>query len=288
MARSGRHDIGLYLDLAAAFANDPTPEVAGEIAGRINAILAQVADPGQRPAFEAWIRKQFRPALDAIGITPKAGDTDDVNSLRGTLLLLLSSDPEVQKQARAMVERYLDDPSSLPPTLVAPVVTVAAIGGDAALYERYLAKMNASAATPEEFYRFFNALAAFPTPELRARTLEFALSDRVRTQDTPVLLSQLLGSPGSRDATWEYLKSHWDVVSKKVGGFLGMPAIAGALGAYCSPEKSDDIKAFFAAHPAPDAARTLQQTYERIATCVAVDQRQSAAFTKWLTDNAPR
>jgi aminopeptidase N len=245
-------------------------------------VLNDIADKDQREPFQKWIRAQFRPALDKIGITPKAGDSDQVNSLRGTLLLLLSSDPDVQKRAREMVERYLEEPSSLPPTVVAPVVTVAAIGGDAALYDRYLAKMNASVATPEEFYRFFSALAAFPAPELRARTLEFALSDRVRTQDTPLLLSQLLGSRDSQDATWDYLKTHWDVVTRKVGGFLGMPAIAGALSGYCSEAKSADIKAFFAAHPAPDAARTLQQTYERIATCVAVDARQSAAFTTWL------
>jgi len=282
MARSGRHDIGVYLDLAAAFANDRTPEVAAEIASRLSAVLGEVADANQQPAFEAWIRKQFRPALDAIGTTPAPGDSDEVNSLRGTLLLLLSSDPEVQRRSREMVLRYLDQPSSLPPTLVAPVVQVAAIGGDAELYDRYLAKMKASVAAPEEYYRFFNALAAFPTTGLRTRTIEFALSDEVRTQDTPVLLQQLLGSAGSRDATWEYLKSHWAIVTAKVGGFLGMPAVAGALGSYCSPEKSADIKAFFDAHPAPDAARTLQQTFERIATCVAVDARQSPAFTKWL------
>jgi aminopeptidase N len=282
MARSGRHDIGLYLDLAAAFADDRTPEVASEIAGRLFVVLTDIADADQREPFEQWIRKQFRPALDAIGVEPRPGDSDDVNRLRGTLLQLMGSDPDLQRRARAMVERYMDQPSSLPPTLVASVVQVAAAGGDAALYERYLAKMNASVATPEEFYRFFNALATFPTPELRQRTLEFALSDRVRTQDTPILLAQLLQSPRSQDATWDYLKSHWDVVAKKVGGFLGMPAIAGSLGAYCSAAKSADIKAFFDAHPTPDAARTLQQTYERIATCMAVDTRQSPAFTKWL------
>ena len=282
MARSGRHDIGLYLDLAAAFANDRTPEVAAEIASRLSAVLRDVADANQRPAFEAWIRKQFRPALDAIGVTPGPGDSDEVNSLRSTLLLLLSSDPDVQRRAREMVMRYLDQPSSLPPTVVAAVIQTAAIGGDAELYDRYLAQMKASAATPEEYYRFFNALAAFPTSELRSRTIEFALSDGVRAQDTPVLLQQLLSSPGSRDATWEYIKSHWTAVTSKVGGFLGMPAVAGALGGYCSAEKSADIKAFFDAHPAPDAARTLQQTLERIATCVDVDARQSPAFTRWL------
>ncbi len=282
MARSGRHDIGVYLDLAAALAGDRTPEVIDDIAARVSSVLVDVADANQRPAFQAWIRKQFRPALDAIGITPKPGDTDDTNHLRGTLLQLLSSDADLQRQARALVERYFDDPSSLPPTLVSSMLQVAAAGGDVQLYERYLAKMNASVATPEEYYRYFNTLAAFPAPQLRMRTMELALSKEVRTQDTSVLMAQLLLSRSGQDAAWDYIKAHWPAVVDKVGSFQGMPTLANALGAFCSSEKSADIKAFFDAHPVPEIARTLQQTYERIATCVAVDARQSPAFTTWL------
>jgi aminopeptidase N len=282
MVRSGRHDINGYLDLAAALAGDRVPEVAGEIASRLSSVQSDIADAAQRPAFTAWIRQQFRPSLDAIGLAAKPGDSDEVNSLRGTLVQLLGGDPEVQKQARTVVERYFTDPASLPPTLVASMIQVAAAGGDAALYDQYLARMKASVATPEEFYRYFNALATFPTPELRMRTLKFALSPEVRSQDTPLLLAQLLISPSSRDAAWTMIKAEWPTVIAKVGGFLGMPAVAGALGAYCSAEASADIKAFFDAHPVPEAARTLQQTQERIATCIAVDARQSPAFTKWL------
>ena len=282
MARAGRHDIGSYLDLAAAFARDTTPEVAGEIASRVSTVVTDIADTGQRAAFDAWMRKQFRPALDAIGFTPKEGDSDEVNSLRGILVQLLGSDPDLQTRARELVEHYLEQPASLPPTLVAPMLQVAAAGGDNRLYDQYVARMKASVATPEEYYRFFNALAAFKAPELRARTLKFALSAEARSQDTPLLLAQVLVSPSSQDAAWAFLKSEWSAVVGKVGTFQGIPAVANALGAFCSTAKSAEIKDFFDAHPVPEAARTLQQAYERIATCVAVNERQSPAFGKWL------
>jgi len=32
----------------------------------------------------------------------------------------------------------------------------------------------------------------------------------------------------------------------------------------------------------PPAARSLQQSIERIEACVSLDQRQSAPFTRWL------
>jgi hypothetical protein len=229
------------------------------------------------------MRKTFRPTLDAIGIDPKAGDSDDVNSLRGTLLLTLSFDAEVQKRARELAEKYLAQPSSLPPTLVAPILNVAAAGGDAQLYDRYMAAMKAAAAQPEQYYRLFNSLPAFKAPELRARTLKFALSTDARSQDAPQLIVQLLGSEASQDETWAFVQSEWPALTAKFGTFQGIPAIVGALSGYCATEKAAEIKQFFAAHPVPEAARSLQLTQERIASCVALKTRQSPAFEKWLT-----
>jgi puromycin-sensitive aminopeptidase len=288
MVRSGRHDVDVFLTLAAAFAKDETPEVLGALAGRLGAVGSDIADASQRPAYQAWVRARLRPALDAIGLTNGLGDSDDVNSRRGMLLQLLSGDPDVQKRARELAEAYMAKPASLSPTLVAPVLQVAAAGGDAALYDQYLARMTAASSNPDEFYRFFNTLAAFRDPALVARTQQFALSPQVRTQDAPLLLQQLLGSPATQDGTWALLKDNWTAVTTKLGAFQGIPAIIGGLGAYCSTERATEIKAFFDAHPVPEAARALQQSLERIATCVEVKTRQSPAFTRWLTDQERR
>lgn len=279
IVRAGHHDIGTYLELAAAFASDPTPQVASEIAGRLGYVRSSIADAGQRPLFDAWVKRVFRPALDRIGIEPKPGDSDDVNALRGTLLQMLGSDPEVQQRARALALRYLDEPSSVPPTLVPAVLQAAAGGGDAALYDRYVAKMQASVATPEEYYRFFNALAAFPDPALRDRTLRFALED-ARSQDAPLLLGQLLGTDADR--AWPFVKANWPALTAKLGTFQAIPYVVSSIGG-CSAESSAELKTFFDGHPVPEAARSLSQAHERIGSCVAVKQRQSASFAKWLS-----
>jgi aminopeptidase N len=286
LVRGGRHDIGTYLDLVGAFAADRTPEVAAEIASRVRYVAAAFpATPDQRTAFQGWMRKIFRPTLDAIGIDPKAGDSDDVNSLRGTLLLTLSFDPDVQQRARELAEKYLDQPASLPPTLVSPILGVAAAGGDPKLYDRYVAAMKAAASQPEQYYRFFNALPAFSSPELRARTLQFAMSSEARSQDSPQLIAQLLGSEASQDDTWAFVKSEWPALTAKLGTFQGIPAVVGGLSGYCSAERSAEIKQFFAAHPVPEAARSLQLTFERIESCVAVKARQTAPFEKWMAQS---
>jgi hypothetical protein len=181
-----------------------------------------------------------------------------------------------------MADKYLDNPSSLPPTLVSPILNVAAFGGDARLYDRYFAAMKAAEAKPEEYYRFFGALPTFTAPELRARTLKFAMSAEARSQDAPQLIAQLLGSESSQDETWNFITSNWPAIMTKFGAFQGLPAIVNGLSGYCSAEKSDEIKKFFAAHPVPETARSLQLTLERIDSCVALKARQAAAFTAWL------
>jgi len=45
-----------------------------------------------------------------------------------------------------------------------------------------------------------------------------------------------------------------------------------ALGGFCSTEKRDEIKQFFAVHRAPGAERALQQSLEQITSCVEFKQ----------------
>jgi len=282
MMRAGRHEVGTYLDLSATLARDTNPAVAGDIAGRLGFVTAYMADAGQRQTFKAWIRSTFRPALDAIGVSAAAGDTDDTYSLRGTLLQLLSDDPDIQKRARELAEGYLERPSSLPPTLVSPVLHVAADGGDAQLYGRYVARMTASAALPEEYYRFFNSLAAFRDPALVQRTLRFALSTDARSQDTPQLIAQMLGTPDTQDAAWAFVKEEWPKLVAKLGTFQGIPNIVGGLSGFCSAARAGDIREFFETHPVREAMRPLQQALERVDACAELHGRQSPAFTRWL------
>ena len=287
MVRAGRHDIGVYLDLAGAFATDDTPAVLNDLVARVGYVRGAIADAPERAAFDAWIRARFTPALTAVGLESRAGESDDVLSRRGALLRLLggvAGDPALRARAQALAAAYLADPSSLPPTIVAPVLQVAAAGGDAALYDQYLAKVRASAGTPDEYYRFFGALAAFQSPALVQRTLAFALTDEVRSQDVPTLVAPLLGG-GNGAATWAFVQANWDALAGKLGTFQGMPAIVSGLGAFCSADRSAGIAAFFTAHPVPAAARALQQALERIDACTAVDVRQSPAFADWLAKN---
>ena len=283
LVRAGRHDVSTFLDLAAAFASDTTPAVTSDIAGRIGFVSGAIASESERAPLNAWIRATFAPALDAIGLDPAPGDSDDVQTRRGVLMGLLggAGDERVRAKATALALSYLDRVESVPPSLIGAALNIAAGAGDAALYDRMLAKMRASAATPDIYYRIFNALPAFRDPALVQRSLAFALTDEARSQDVPTLLTGLMG--GARgDAAWTFVQQRWDAITAKVGVFQGVPYIVGGLGGFCSTARANEVKAFFEAHPEPAAARSLRQAIERIETCAAIDARQSAPLTAWL------
>jgi aminopeptidase N len=285
MVRSGRHDIDVYLDLAGALSRDETAAVVDRLAANLGFVSSYVADSDQQTRYQAWIRARFAPALDALGFPGDPADTDERHSRRATLLGLVGgtgNDPDVQRRARELATQYISNPALLPPTVAGTVLQIAAGGGDAGLYDSYLAQVRKAGLQPEEYYRFFSALPSFRGPALVTRTLEFALSDEVRTQDTGTLIAGLLARPASRDAAWAFTQAQWATLVKKLGTFQGIPAIVSALGGYCSMPKAAEIKAFFAKTPVPAAERTLQQAIERIENCAAVDARQSAPFAAWL------
>jgi hypothetical protein len=289
MVRAGRHDIGVYLDLASALAADEVPSVAEQIGRSLAYTREDVVQPDDTPRFEEWVRRRFGPELTTLGLPGNQSDPDDRQSRRATLLGLVGvtgNSPDVQRQARELALKYINDPMSVPGTLASTVLNVAAYGGDAMLYDRYMAQLPKLSDKPEEYYRFFNALRSFRDPELVQRTLQFAISPDVRTQDTSTLIGGLIGQPWSRDAAWAFVKTNWDTLTKLLGVFQGIPRIAGAVSAFCSPEKKAEVEQFFKEHPVPAAERTLRQAFERIDNCAAVKERQAPAASTWLASTA--
>jgi aminopeptidase N len=289
MVRSDRHDVGVYLDVASGFVDDNSSALTAMIAGRLDAINDDLVSDADRPAFQGWIRSHFGRQLSQMGVPGDVKDSDEVQMRRATLLALVGitgNDSEVQKRSRELTTHYLKDPRSLPATLAATVLRVAATGGDRALYDQYLARIGTVSAQPEEYYRFLNSLPSFKDTELSKRTLEYALSPAVRTQDTGTLVGTMMQHPWSQEMTWEFVQTNWQTIVKTLGEFQGIPSIVESLSAFCSASRAREVRAFFEKNPIPSSQRAVQQSVERIENCVALKERQAKPLSAWLSANA--
>jgi puromycin-sensitive aminopeptidase len=127
-----------------------------------------------------------------------------------------------------------------------------------------------------------NALSEFTDPALADRALRMSLSPQMRSQDTAIYLAHFLGNPAANARAWAFVKANWKALEPKGTIYGGDTNLVSALGSFCDAGARDDIKAFFAAHKLPSAARGLQQTVERIDNCIALRQKQMPILATWL------
>src|SRR4029077_14591556 len=129
-------------------------------------------------------------------------------------------DPEVLTEARRLTENALDNPSALDRTMAQTVFSLAALKGDAALYNSILAQTK-KATSPEEFYLYQRSLTEFSDPQLLQRTLDYAVSPEVRTQDTAGLIARVIDNSAGQKLGWDFARAHWLQIEGTFGGFGG-------------------------------------------------------------------
>jgi aminopeptidase N len=230
------------------------------------------------------VGKFIAPALADVGLEARRGDTDEAKALRATVVNLAGQtarDKQVLAKSRTLVLQELDKPGSIEPTLLGVLISLAAIDGDASLYDRYLAKMK-TATDPDEHDRYMYALTSFTDPLLVRRTIDLALSDAIRSQDAKYVVGALLENPDARRLAWQLTRERWPDIQKKTGEFVGNTVIVGAVAGFCDAATAAEVKTFFTTNKVPDAARTLQQSIERIQSCAATTAIQGPKLAEWL------
>ena len=233
-----------------------------------------------RDRFRDAVRELVRPAVDRLGWEPKDGESDLTRTLRGTLvqtLAITGDDPEAQAQAREL-ERESRTGEHVDAALAAAAVEiVAATGGpdDYAVY-RALAK---EASTPQEQQRYQSALARFRDDALMDQTLEAALTDAVRPQDGPFLLTRSITNRDQDARVWRFVSEHWEQAKERFAA-SNMIYLASGVRYVTDPDLAEEIQAFFASNPIPQAALTLRQILERQRIAVALRARAGAELAE--------
>jgi aminopeptidase N len=284
LVRARRHSVSDYLTLAAGYGREHTSGVLDVVAQGLGFVDEYLTTSTTAPRFETFVRALFRPLFDDLGFSPAPSDGDDRRSLRATVLGVLGSvagDPDVVARARTATTRALAGSETLDPTIANTVVRMAAAHGDRALFDA-LAAAAERADKPEERDRYLYALGAFRTPELIDRGLDLALTPQLRSQDTAIYLTQFFANAAARERALAFVTSRWRELAPKLTIFGADTTLVGSMNGFCEPSARDQIKQFFAAHPLPAAARTLEQTLEQIDSCVALRGSETAAVERWL------
>ena len=280
--RVDRIRVGDFLALAESLKNDPTRAVSDELAQELQYVDQHLTTGADRQQYEAWVRQTFSPVGEQLGWTPQPNDSEEQRARRADLLTLVGEvghDPKLSEFSRQLTEKALRG-EAVDPTLIYPALNIATRNGDAALYDA-IQKRAQSSGSPEEAFRFLRALGNFQKPALVERSLEYAVSSQVRSQDAPFLIGRLMGNPDTQDQAWDWIRQHWSQVEAKLTNFSTGAVVDGA-GSFCDAGHKQQVQDFFSQHPIPSAQRTLQQSLEFIANCVDLKQQQEPNLATWL------
>jgi aminopeptidase N len=284
MARTGRHSVADYLTLATGLGREHASGVLEEVNNRLGFVREYLTSGATRTRFELFVRALLRPLFAEVGFSSSSTEGDDRRTLRATVVAglgTIAEDPEIVNLARNALDRSLAGNIALEPTMAGAVVETAAMHGDAGLFDALLAAAE-RATDPDQHYRYLYSLGSFRTPALIDRGLKLALTDKLRSQDTAIYLTQFFANPDARDRAFAFVAGNWEALAPKLTIFGADTTLIRSMNSFCDAESRDKVAAFFKEHPLPAAARTLDQTLESINNCIALRQKQAPNVETWL------
>ena len=281
--RVGREPVGGYLAFVQGLQSDRNRAVLQDVLGRLNYIGQYLVSDGDRDSYRAWMRQFLGPMMKDVGWEPKPGESDEQRTLRSRLFNADgrdARDPQALAEARQIADKALGDPSSVDHQLAGGAFALAALNGDAEFYDKLMAAIK-DAKSPSQYYLYFSALTQFSDPKLLERTLEYAVSPDVRSQDALRLVTGVLGNPAGQQLAWDFIRQNWPAV-EKAGGPFASAQVVGATSVFCDAGLRDQVTDFFTAHKVEAAERTYKLSIERINACVDLKSQQEPQLASWL------
>jgi aminopeptidase N len=277
-----------FMALAADLKDDPSTAVMDQLTNYLQYMTDYLVNDSDRPQFEAWIRSTFGPVAEKMGWQSSPQDSDETRARRADLLTLtgqIGRDPKAIQVARDLLDKSLKG-EPVDRTMLIAAIPIAARNGGAALYDAIIAHFS-QIKTPEEALLYGQALCLFSDPALLTRTMKFAVSPMMRTQDAPQVFGTVLSNPAGREVAWNFIRDNWADISAKLSNYSDSSVI-GAAGVFCDASKRDEVQSFFTSHKAPASDRTLKLTIEQINGCIDLRQHQEPNLQTWLQSHPAR
>ena len=285
LMRAGRLPATVFLSMAGAFVDEPEAPVWGDLAANLRGLEGLLLDAPYAERYREFARGVFSKIVASVGWDAKPGEQHLDAILRSTVLGQAGGygDPAVLTEAGKRFGTYLSDPESLHPDLRAVVFGLVAQQGTRETYDT-LWRLEKAADLHEEKMRILGSLTRFPDEKLLQDLLSRSLGDEVRSQDAMAVIVQAAGNKAGRDLTWQFVQDNWQELDRRYGkGGFAIMRIVGTTGAFTTMARHDEVERFFTEHPAPSAARTIQQSLERIRLNAKWLELNSEPTGAWLS-----
>ena len=256
----------------------------GDTFAFINRLLA--GDP-ERPGFQQCARAILRPAFDRVGWDPKRGEAAKRAFLRASLIrsLGLLNDGDIIAGCRSRFDRFLTDPTTVPPDLRREIFAVVGRYADLQTWEK-LHKLGLKTTSTEEKQIYYEALGSAIDPKLAQRTLAIALTDELPTSRASAVLPFSARQGEHPELVWEFAKAHMKALLAKQDA-LGINSYAAGLFNFFSDAKdAETLETYAKSSLPPSATKAVAKTVDEIGFRAEFKQRFVPQFKSWIEQQA--
>jgi alanyl aminopeptidase len=289
LVQSGGISAGDFLGLTQHFRGDPEQAVWQRIVDSLEVLDDDIVSDEDRPALSAFTKRLLGQDARALGWEPIPKEPES-DHLRRRLVLeglgRVGRDEPTLLRARAVAERWLQDPTLVDGDVASVALPLAAIAGDAGLFERFKTRLT-SAKTPVERVLALTALSSFTDPLLVRRALELVLDGTVRVQDQFYVFRGVFARATTRDIAFQTVRERVDDYLAKIPPFARGRMLA-FVARGCSDAEADRARALFEPKMASleGADRALSQALESTRRCGALREHDRQLLGAWLATPA--
>ncbi|HWM87386.1 MAG TPA: M1 family metallopeptidase [Kofleriaceae bacterium] len=250
-----------------------------------SALRPDILDDAAHARFRRWVLASYGRLARQLGWRRRRGDSDERHELRARVVSMAAQagDRRLAAEASRLARAWLADRSAIEDDIVEAVLSAAAYGGDAALFDAILAAARAEKDDRTEQLRLVSALGGFRDPALVARALDLVLGKEFDLRETRGMLQRLLGARESRAQAWAFIQQHIDAL---LGGMRSDEAswFVRRTGVFCDAARRREVSALLGRRVAKiEGARyTLDQALDEIDQCIATQARIVPSATAYL------
>lgn len=266
MCISGEEPLYKYLEFTTMYDKETNYLVSTNVASNLYSLQFRTRDEPYADMVKSYAVRYFEKMFDRLGWDAKRNEIHTDALLRGLVISSLGrlGDKKVTDEAVSRFQRFQNDSGSLPADLRESVYSLAAWSQGSKVYKK-LMQLYKDAVSQEERVRLLGAMYSFNDYKLLQKSLEFSLTDGVRSQNMHLPIVRVASNPAGRDILWPWLKKNWITLGRKVGhGNPLLNRIVASLSLVADKDMKPEIRQFFIDNPVPGTERTLAQTLERI------------------------
>lgn len=291
LAAAGYQKTSGLLSLFKAFDLESEYIVWDELTLRVRALRDAwiFEDSKTTDALRAFQRNLVSKKANEIGwdIT----DKDDFNTQRLKALMFgaaaMAGDETTKAAAFELFAKFISgDREAVQPNLRASVFGIVLTYGGEAEYNA-MVKEYETAKQSSERNTALRSLGFASDPKLIQRTLAYALSKEVKLQDLYQPISALRGHKDGIVALWEWLKTNWDELTRRMPSGMSMmgDVVAMSTASFTRDEQVAEVKKFFSERSTKGFELELAQSLDAIEAKRKWLARDSKDVEAWLKEN---